>query len=297
MRFRKSATLDTSQVRDVRGRGIGGMGPIGTLGAGGGVVGVILTVILLLVNGGGSNGGLSLGTDPSNNFGGATDTNSELANECKTGEDANQSQDCRIVGVVNSVQDYWSETVRGYTEAPTTFFTGQVNTGCGTASSAVGPFYCPADSSVYIDLGFYDELESQFGARGGPFAEAYVIAHEYGHHVQNLLGTNARVQQDRSTGPTSASVRLELQADCYAGAWAAHAVDTGYIEQLTDDDIARGLDAAAAVGDDRIQQETQGRVNPEAWTHGSAEQRQNWFNRGYTTGDPNRCDTFAASSL
>jgi predicted metalloprotease len=226
------------------------MGPIGTLGAGGGIVGVILTVILLLVNGGGG-GGLSLGADPSNNFGGATGANSELANECRTGEDANQSQDCRIVGVVNSVQDYWSGTVRGYTEAPTTFFTGQVNTGCGTASSAVGPFYCPADNNVYIDLGFYDELESQFGARGGPFAEAYVIAHEYGHHVQNLLYQRA-CNRTRST--ERAPVRLELQADCAPGSGRARGGRRLH-RQLTDDDIARAR-RAAAVGDDRIQQDT-----------------------------------------
>jgi predicted metalloprotease len=285
MRFRRGAQLDPSQVRDVRGRGIGPMGPVGTLGAGGGVIGLIITVVVLLMNGGGGGGGLALGDS-------TTDTNPELAQECRTGADANQSQDCRIVGVVNSVQDYWSETVRGYREAPTTFFTGQVNTGCGVASSAVGPFYCPVDSTVYIDLGFYDELESRFGARGGPFAEAYVIAHEYGHHVQNLLGTSDRVQSG-ATGPESGSVRLELQADCYAGVWAKHAVDTGYIEELTSDDIARGLDAAAAVGDDRIQQQVQGRVDPEGWTHGSAEQRQRWFRTGDDSGDPNRCDTFS----
>jgi uncharacterized protein len=287
MRFRKGARLDPSQVQDIRGRGIGPMGPVG-LGAGGGVIGLIITVVVLLMNGGGGGtGGLSLGDS-------TTDTNPELAQECRTGEDANQSQDCRIVGVVNSVQDYWSETVRGYREAPTRFFTGQVNTECGTASSAVGPFYCPADSAVYIDLGFYDELESRFGARGGPFAEAYVIAHEYGHHVQNLLGTSQQVQSG-VTGPESDSVRLELQADCYAGVWADNAVQTGYIEELTADDIARGLDAAAAVGDDRIQQQVQGRVDPEGWTHGSAEQRQRWFRTGYDSGDPNQCDTFSGA--
>jgi hypothetical protein len=294
MRFRTGAKLDPSQVRDARGSSFGGIGPIGGIGAGGGVLGVIITVIVLLLNNGGGGNGLPLGSDPNAGLGGASNT--ELTSQCKTGADANESRDCRIVGVVNSVQDYWSHTVQGYRDAKTTFFTGQINTGCGTASSAVGPFYCPADENVYIDLGFYDELQSQFGAEGGPFAEAYVIAHEYGHHVQNLLGTNSRVQSG-ATGPASGSVRLELQADCYAGVWAAHAVDTGYIDQLTSDDIARGLDAASAVGDDRIQQKAQGRVDRESWTHGSSEQRQHWFETGYDRGDPRACDTFGASSL
>jgi predicted metalloprotease len=286
MRFRRGARLDPSQVQDTRGARLG---PVGGLVGGGGLAGVILTIVLLLVNGGGGGGGgLGLGLNDT--------SNDQLASECTTGADANQREDCLIVGVVNSVQTYWQDTVRGYQEAPTNLYTGQVNTACGFATSAVGPFYCPADQTIYIDLGFFDELESRFGAEGGPFAEAYVVAHEYGHHVQHLVGNDARVGNDRE-GPESGAVRLELQADCYAGAWGKNAVDTGFIEQITTDDIAAGIDAARAVGDDRIQERVQGQVNPEAFTHGTSEQRQRWFTRGYDTGDPRQCDTFSASSL
>ena len=293
MRFRKNARLDAGQVRDVRGSGggLGSLGGKGALGAGGGIVGIIAVVLVLLLNGGGGGGTnlIDLGTGS----GTGTGAGADLSSECKTGEDANQRQDCRIVGVVNSVQDYWADTIRGYEEATTTFFTGQVNTGCGTASSAVGPFYCPPDQLVYIDLGFYDDLQSRFGA-SGDFAQAYVIAHEYGHHVQNQLGVLDSIRGDRQ-GPESKAVRAELQADCYAGVWAANATTTGLIEQLTQADINEGLDAATAVGDDRIQEQTQGQVTPETWTHGSSEQRRRWFSRGYENGKPAACDTFSGS--
>ena len=280
MRFRSRARLDTGQVQDQRGRrGL-------AVGGGAGTVVIVVVLALLGVN-------VPGGSDPFALGGGSS---GDLSANCRTGEDANQREDCRIVGVVNSVQEYWSGQVQDYREAPTRFFTAQTVTGCGAASSAVGPFYCPNDTTVYIDLQFYDQLRSQFGARGGPFAEAYVIAHEYGHHVQHLVGTDARVGGDRQ-GERSGSVRLELQADCYAGVWTAHAVETEYIEQLTPQDIADGLDAAAAVGDDRIQQRATGRIDRESWTHGSAAARQEWFDTGYRTGDPRRCDTFAAGAL
>jgi uncharacterized protein len=287
MRFRPGARLDAGQVQDRRGGG-GGRGL--AVGGGAGTIVVVIVLALLGVNvpGGGADP-YSLGT-------GSEQPATELSETCKTGTDANQREDCRIVGVVNSVQAYWSDTVDGYREAPTRFFSAQTSTGCGSATSAVGPFYCPADQTVYIDLSFYDELRSRFGARGGPFAEAYVIAHEYGHHVQHLLGADEKVAGDRE-GETSGSVRLELQADCYAGVWAANAVETGFIEDLTAADISDGLDAAAAIGDDRIQKQATGRVDPESWTHGSSASRQKWFNTGFKGGDPNRCDTFAAGAL
>ena len=306
MRFDPRGRLDTSQVRDRRGA------PRAAVGAGGlGIVG-ILVVLLMSVLGGGGEGGLPAGLDDlaGQVLGGgpaaAPADNSGLEERCTTGADAEGSQECLIVAVVNSVQDYWTVAFSsGYRPAATTFFSGSVSTRCGNATSAVGPFYCPADEGVYIDLGFFDELESRFGASGGDFAQAYVIAHEYGHHVQNLVGTSAQVHAsgDRE-GPESGSVRLELQADCFAGVWANNATtvpdpDTGrpLIVELTDQDIADALSAAAAVGDDRIQEQVTGRVDPESWTHGSAAQRQRWFRVGFETGDPNACDTFTADPL
>ncbi len=279
MRFRRGAQLDTSQVSDRR-----GMGPVAV--GGGGLVGLIVLVISLL-NGGGGGGipSLPLG-----------EPGADLSAECRTGEDANQRQDCRIVGVVNSVQTFWSGKLSNYRESNTVFFNGSVSTGCGTASSAVGPFYCPRDQRIYIDLGFYDDLRQRFGASGGPFAQAYVIAHEYGHHVENLLGILER-SRDGSTGPQSAAVRVELMADCLAGMWARGAVATEFIEELTEDDIRDGLDAASAIGDDRIQEQAQGQVNPESWTHGSSEQRQRWFSNGYRSDDIEGCDTFAVPTV
>lgn len=286
MKFRRNARLDASQVQDRRGMKSGGLA-IG----GGGIGGVIVLLIVLFAGGGGSNplGSLEgLAVDQG--------TPNDLSDECRTGQDANERDDCRIVGVVNSVQAYWSDTYGDYQPATTVFFADAVSTRCGHATSAVGPFYCPADSTIYIDLGFYDDLRDRFGASGGPFAEAYVIAHEYGHHVQNLTGVLSR-NQDRDTGPRSNAVRIELQADCYGGAWAAGAVRTGFIEPLTQADIADGLNAAASIGDDRIQETMGGSVNPHTWTHGSSDQRQRWFLIGYESDDPSACDTFATDDL
>jgi predicted metalloprotease len=295
MRFRQGARLDTGQVTDVRGRRVGG-GGLAVGGGGLGIVGVVIYLIFAVLGGGGDLGGQLAPLD--DQVVGRGDTPSEISQECRTGADANERQDCRIVGVVNSVQAFWNgvfqRSNRQYPYADTVFFTDEVQTGCGLASSQVGPFYCPSDQHVYIDLGFFDELQSRFGAGAAPFAQAYVIAHEYGHHVQNQLGALDRIGDDRQ-GPESAAVRSELQADCYGGVWAAHAVESGLIEDLTQADINAGLDAATAIGDDRIQERTTGQVNPETWTHGSSEQRRRWFSRGYEQGTPSACDTFSGS--
>jgi len=283
MTFKPDAQLDPGQVRDMRGRG-------GAVAIGGGLGGVLLIVLVLLLGGSPSDVAVLLdGTT----IGGAGQPNSSLVEQCQTGADANAREDCRIIGYVNSIQAYWSTAVQGYTLAPTTFFTDAISTGCGQATSAVGPFYCPPDASIYIDLGFFDELQSRFGAQGGPFAEAYVIAHEYGHHVQDLLGTLQ--SGGGGTGAESTSVRTELQADCFAGIWANHAVETNLLEPITAAQVTQAVDAAAAVGDDRIQEQTQGQVNPETWTHGSSAERQKWFQTGLDSGDANECDTFSGT--
>jgi len=283
MTFNPRARLNPRQVLDRR--GIGGRGG---MALGGGGIGILVLVVFLALGGdpsalGGLTGEPGMVTGP-----GST----ELEAECRTGEDANERQDCRIVGYVNSIQDFWTDAFAQsdaqYRPAETVLFTGSVSTGCGTASSAVGPFYCPRDERIYLDLGFFDALRERFGATGGSMAEGYVVAHEYGHHVQNLLGT---LGGSRSQGAEGGAVRTELQADCFAGVWAHHAEGTGFLLPLTRDQIAQGLDAAAAVGDDRIQEQTQGQVDPESWTHGSAEQRQRWFLVGYEGGRAADCDT------
>jgi uncharacterized protein len=296
VRFRKDVDLDPSQIEDARGRSgpISGL-PIPGVAAGGGGLGLILLIGYVLLSSLSGGGGLSGPLENLDDRTAGGQPPGAVVDECRKGADANAREDCRIVADVNSIQRYWVQWFQGkgrrYEPAKTFFFTGSVETGCGAASSDVGPFYCPVDKKVYIDLEFFDELKSRFGAQGGPLAEAYVLAHEYGHHVQDLTGVLDKLSRDR-TGAQSDSVRSELQADCYAGVWTNHAVETGFITDLTEADVADALDAAAAVGDDRIQAETQGQVHPETWTHGSSAQRRQWFTTGRRAGDPASCDTF-----
>ncbi|HKJ12927.1 MAG TPA: neutral zinc metallopeptidase [Ornithinimicrobium sp.] len=301
MTFRENADLRTGQVRRGGGRRRAG----GSLAAGGGAGGVLLLVLYLVFGGGiddDGDGGVATGSawDYDAGYvgeqgGGGTSSGAQFP-QCRTGQDANERLDCRMVGTVISVQDYWASAYRDYRPAETVLFDGSVNTACGAADSSVGPFYCPVDSSIYLDVSFFRQLE-RMGADGGSLSQMYVVAHEYGHHIQNLTGTLAAGQRDQ-TGPDSGAVRVELQADCYAGVWVAHASQTTddsgrpLLEPITAEQVESALSAAEAVGDDRIQQQAQGRVDPDVWTHGSAEQRQHWFTTGYDSGDPRSCDTF-----
>ncbi|OLR91414.1 KPN_02809 family neutral zinc metallopeptidase [Actinokineospora bangkokensis] len=305
MEFNDDVSLDASQVQDTRGSG-GGIGGRVALGGGGiGILGAIIYFVLSQLGGLPTGGGgvPSLGSLES----GQAVTSTDLSAECRTGADANKSDDCALVAVINSIQGYWTDQFARsgtkYQLAPTNFFTGSVRTGCGGATADVGPFYCPADSEVYIDLSFFQELQTRFGAQGGTFAEAYVLAHEYGHHVQNLLGTSGRVRE--GTGPTSDGVRLELQADCYAGVWANHATTVPsspggkpLIKSISQDDISRALDVAARIGDDYIQKNLGGgQVDESQFSHGSSAQREKWFSTGLETGNPTSCNTFETNNL
>lgn len=288
MQYNEDAKLDPSQVS-------GGGGRRGTTIALGGGAGLLVIIVALL-----------FGIDPGLLSGGSTTgvpatTAPDPYAQCTSGADIAKNRDCRFVAYTNSIQAFWTEAYPGYVPTRTKIFSGQIATGCGTATAEVGPFYCPADKVVYLDDSFFDTmLKGQLGAEGGDAAEAYVIAHEYGHHISDLTGVLAKAQASGNrTGPKSAQVRLELQADCYAGAWLANATadPNSPITQITRDDLNRAVDAALAVGDDRIQMKSTGSVSPESWTHGSAAMRKHWLAVGFNSGDPGKCNTFAAGAL
>jgi len=297
MKWKRNTGFD--QIEDRRGQGGGGLGgmlggggggiPIPLPGgrAGGGIGGIIVVVLFLLFSGVLNGGSGSEGGGLGGLGGGAAQPGGTL--------DPQGDTDQQLGYIVNSIQTYWASSFQAagkdYPETKLVLFDNPTQSGCGQASPATGPFYCPADQKIYLELGFFDQLKTQLGAKGGDFAMAYVVAHEFGHHVQNALGIAQSMQDQVAADPSrknDLSVRLELQADCLAGAWANSAVS-----DIEPGDIDEALSAAAAVGDDRIQESTTGRVDPESWTHGSAEQRTKWFTTGFQGGDSSACDTFA----
>ncbi|WP_130865775.1 KPN_02809 family neutral zinc metallopeptidase [Acidipropionibacterium timonense] len=291
MDFKDDAQIDQDAIDSSASRGGGGGGRIAI----GGGAGVIVLIIALF-----------LGIDPANILGsdtGETGTGtSSVASttSCRTGADVRKDPNCRWAAYATSINQYWATQIDGYTKARVKPFTNAVDTGCGHASAQMGPFYCSADKLVYLDTNFLGELLQQLGTQTSTAAEAYVIAHEYGHHAQDLIGTLSKAHSSGSqTGAHSASVRLELQADCYAGAYLKWAADNpdDLIENVTSSDIEKIVAAAKSVGDDHIQEQQQGQVDQDAWTHGSSAMRIYWTKRGFASGSPKQCDTFSTNNL
>jgi predicted metalloprotease len=308
MELNENADVDTSQIQDQRGGGGGGgggggFGGLPIPGGGGGIVGIVIFLVVAVVGG-------FFGVNKMTGSSGSSGDNTSLNQKCSA-TDRLKQLDCRNALYVNSIQAFWAQAEpkyfnKSYQKASTVFFSNQVNTGCGAADSGTGPFYCPSDNKVYIDLTFYKLLADQLGAPG-EFAQPYVLAHEYGHHIQDLVGTEAKMRQLQS-GASDAqknllSVKLELQADCYAGVWAKGATGTTssngqkIFKSLTADDIQQGIQTAGQIGDDTLQKQAGQQINPKEFTHGTSADRQKWFSRGYNAGTPENCDTFANGAV
>ena len=278
----------SNNLEDQRGDSSGGGGGGGGGGFGGGRLGIGGVVVLLVLS-------FVFKRDLLSEFGGVSGADGGAPNSAVASAPVNDAAEEKMVQFVSFVfdtlQSDWHRMVPKYSDAKIVLFRDAVTSACGRADAGSGPFYCPGDRKVYVDLSFFSQLDRQFGAPGD-FAQAYVLAHELGHHVQNVVGTERQVRALQQRDPAAGnqlSVALELQADCYAGVWAHSAQSEGIVQA---GDIDEGLNAAAAVGDDRLQKMSTGRVNPETFTHGSSADRRMWFRRGFDSGDPNSCDTF-----
>lgn len=300
MTFRQNGQLDTSGVS-----GGGGGGRRRGVAVGGGVGGIAIVLIALFLGVDPSQLGLTQGDSSSLETSDSAQQIQAQIDQCDL-QRANADTTCRIVATTESLEDVWTAQLPAqvgldWVQPHTNIFTGGISTGCGEATSAVGPFYCPADQDVYIDPAFFDDvLVQQLGGSGDGAAQMYVVAHEFGHHLQTMLGDIQRSQQDPA-GPSSGAVRVELQADCYAGLWAHYATTTPapggeepLLESLTGGDVDAIIQTAEAIGDDHIQQVGGARVDPSSWTHGSSEMRRQWFNIGYQQGSVDACNTFNA---
>ena len=295
MRFRRRRRTSGDIIdRRYSGSGLGGLPMAGKLGVPG-LIAVIAVVLLSNVL-----GGEGASVDVDDVLGQLGGGNLAPAESPPPGQDPDQRLVEFMSFVLDDAQNTWEQVFRDsgkrYERAELVLFEGSTNSACGGATEQIGPHYCPPDQRMYLDLDFFRELRNRFGAPGD-FAQAYVLAHEVAHHVQNLLGINGEVHRESQRDPDQAnelSVRLELQADCFAGVWAFTTYERDLLES---GDLEEGLNAAAAVGDDRIQKEATGRIDPESWTHGSSEQRMAWFQKGFDTGDPAQCDTFSADEL